>query len=80
MVASIFSRLRMMPSSAIRRATSFSVKRAIFFGIEPMKGTAEVLALSEDGDPRQAGLKTVEHQLLEHAAERRSCGTPHSVS
>ena len=31
---------------------------------EAVEGAAEVLALAQDGDPRQPGLEAVEHQLL----------------
>ena len=41
---------------------SFSVKRAIFGGVEVVKGFAEGLALAEDCDPREAGLEAVEHE------------------
>src|SRR5262249_20325945 len=32
--------------------------------LEAVEGAAEVLALAQDGDPRQPGLEAVEHQLL----------------
>ena len=37
-------------------------------GVELVEGVAEVLALPEDGEPRQAGLEAFQHQLLEHGA------------
>src|SRR5262245_1433808 len=34
------------------------------FRIEAVEGAAEILALAQDGDPGQAGLEAVEHELL----------------
>src|SRR5262249_40838735 len=33
-------------------------------GVEIVKGTAEILALAQDRDPRQPGLEAIEHELL----------------
>ena len=32
--------------------------------LETVEGAAEIVALAQDGDPRQAGLEAVEHELL----------------
>src|SRR5581483_8020994 len=34
-------------------------------GLEAVEGASEVVALLEDGEPRQPGLETLQHQLLE---------------
>ena len=48
-------------------------------GIEAVEGLAEVLALPEDRQPRQAGLEAFEDELLEQGAIV-GIGTPHSSS
>src|SRR6202035_5001925 len=35
-----------------------------FFRNETVEGAAEIVALAQDGDPRQAGLETVEHKFF----------------
>src|SRR3546814_2635362 len=37
-------------------------------GLEAVEGTAEIVALAQDSDPRQAGLEAVEDQLFEQRA------------
>jgi hypothetical protein len=48
--------------------------------IECMERGAKILALLEDGQPRQAGLEALEHQLFKECADPRSGATPHSSS
>src|SRR5450631_1207746 len=38
------------------------------FRVKPVEGPSEVLALSQDGDPRKASLKAVQEQLLKEGA------------
>src|SRR5256885_10116708 len=33
-------------------------------GLKAVEGAAEILALAQDGDPRQSGLEAIEHELL----------------
>ena len=64
-VDSILPRWRTMPASPSSRSTSLSPKRAILREVEAGEGVAEILALAEDRQPRQAGLEALEADLLE---------------
>ena len=67
MVARTLRWLRMMPSSAMRRATSASVNVARR-RVEAWASRPERLPLAEDGGPRQPGLEHSEAEGLEQAA------------
>ena len=62
---SILARLRTMPASCISASFLAAFQRTMLSGSNPSKARAEVPALAQDGDPRQAGLEPVEDELLE---------------
>ena len=66
--ASILPRWRTMPASSSRRSTSRSPKRRHRLDLEAGEGAAEVLALAQDRQPREAGLEALQHQPLVEAA------------
>ena len=57
-----------MPASPRRRVTSSGPKRLKRLGVEVCEGAAEIVALAQDRQPGQAGLKAFEAQLLEQVA------------
>ena len=67
-VASILARLRTMPGSAISASPSSRRPSARSFPARSRRTRSKRRALAQDGDPRQARLKAVEHQLLEQRA------------
>ena len=67
MVDSILPRWRTMPASLSSRVTSRAPNLATLLDVEAGEGAAEVLALPQDRQPRQAGLKAFEADLLEQA-------------
>ena len=65
MTASILPRWRTIAASPSRRSTSRSPNRATRSKSKPANAAPERLALAQDRQPREAGLKPLEAQLLE---------------
>ena len=53
-----------MPASFIRRFDLASRIARDFFRRKAIEGAAEIVALAQNGDPRQSGLEAVENQFL----------------
>ena len=63
-VDSILRRLRTIPSSP-RRLLIFRRRSGRFFRVEPVERAPVVLALAQDGDPREPRLRPFENEHLE---------------
>ena len=65
---SILARLRTMPASCHQALDFLRRVARDLFRIEIVEGGAEIVALAQNRDPRQSGLKAVEDQLFEQRA------------
>ena len=70
MVARILARLRTMPGSAMRRATSPSSKAATTRRVEAAERGPEAVAPVQDERPAEAGLEALQGEALEQFAAR----------
>ena len=75
-VDSTLSRLRTMPGSASSRSTSRFPKRATLLRVEVRERLPIPLALAQDRQPREPGLRALERQHLEQVRARRATGRP----
>ncbi len=68
-----------MPGSRSRQFDFRRIETSDLFRIETGEGAAEIIALAQDGDPGQAGLKAVENEFFEQGAGGEFGNTPFVV-